>query len=87
MNKIHPFPLPVGPEATWNAQEHQAAANHYWYEIMGVDRDASNYRPYLSLLESAFNRHTRYAKRLRASPIPFAAPCAPPSPQTGRAEA
>lgn len=62
----NPFPLPAGPEANWGAREHQAAANYYWYKIMGVDREEPNYRPYLSLLESAHKRHTRYAVRLRA---------------------
>jgi len=62
----HPFPFPAGPEANWTAGEHQAAANRYHYDIMGVDRSEPNYRPHLSLLESAFNRHSRYARALRA---------------------
>lgn len=61
----HPFPHPGGYESLWGAKEHQAAANHYWYEIMGVDRNDPNYRPYLSLLESEFNRHTRKAAAIR----------------------
>jgi hypothetical protein len=62
----NPFPLPTGLESSWRAADHQTAANHYWYKIMGVDRLEPNYRPHLSLLESAHKRHTRYATRLRA---------------------
>lgn len=61
----HPFPLPSGLEAGWSVQEWQAAANHYWYEIMGVDRSEPNYRPLLSLLEAAHAHATRHARALR----------------------
>ncbi len=60
----HPFPYPKGPETSWTAKEWQAAANHYWYEMMGLER-VGNYRPVLSLLESAFRRCTRKARYLR----------------------
>lgn len=63
----HPFPHPGGYESLWSAKEHQAAANHYWYKIMGVDREDPNYRPYLSLLEAAFKRHTSKAKAMRSN--------------------
>jgi len=63
----HPFPLPRGNQGDWTAREWQAAANFYHYEIMGVDRDEPNYRPHLSLLESAFAHATRKARALRAA--------------------
>lgn len=63
----HPFPLPVGPSASWDARTWQAAANHYWYEIMGVDRTVPNYRPLLSLLEAAHGEATRKASALRSA--------------------
>jgi hypothetical protein len=63
----HPFPLPAGPEAAWTARQWQAAANFYHYEIMGVDRAEPNYRPTLSLLESAHRHAQRRAAALRAT--------------------
>lgn len=63
----HPFPLPSGNEADWTARQWQAAANHYHYEVMGVDRNEPNYRPLLSLLESARNHAQRRARALRAN--------------------
>lgn len=62
----HPFPMPHGPERMWSHVEHQRAANHYWYEVVELDRTQPNYRPILSLLQAAFARHSRYARRLRA---------------------
>ena len=67
----HPFPLPRGFESDWTAREWQSAANHYWYEIQGVDRSELNYRPVLSLLESAFRHATRKAQALRAVAASF----------------
>lgn len=62
----HPFPLPRGLESDWTARDWQAAANHYHYEIMSVDRvNDANYRPLLSLLEAAFNHASRRAKAAR----------------------
>lgn len=62
----HPFPMPQGPQGSWDARQWQAAANYYWYEIMGIDRSEPNYRPYLSMLESAYAHATRKARALRA---------------------
>jgi len=63
----HPFPFPSGNQSDWTAREWQAAANRYWYDIMGVDRGEPNYRPRLSLLESAHKHATRRARQLRAA--------------------
>ena len=57
----HPWPLPAGPQANWNTRDWQAAANFYHYEIMGIDYDAPNYRPTLSLLEDGFKHAQRKA--------------------------
>ncbi len=59
--------MPAGFESSWDARQWQAAANHYWYEIMGVDRSEPNYRPVLSLLEAAHAHATRRAKALRVA--------------------
>lgn len=63
----HPFPLPTGPQAAWDARRWQSAANFYHYEIMGVDRTEPNYRPTLSLLEDGFRHAQRRARALRAA--------------------
>jgi hypothetical protein len=67
MDTQHPFPLPQGNQAEWTARQWQAAANHYWYEIMGVDREEPNYRPLLSILEDAHRHATRRSAATRAT--------------------
>lgn len=62
-----PFPFPAGNQGDWTAAQWQAAANRYWYDIMGVDRSEPNYRPVLSLLESAFKHASSKARALRAA--------------------
>lgn len=64
-NPPHPFPFPTGNRADWTARDWQAAANRYWYDIMGVDRSEPNYRPQLSMLEAAHKEATRKAAALR----------------------
>ncbi len=63
----HPFPLPVGLESEWTAKQWQQAANFYWYERMGVER-VGNYRPTMSLLETAY-KHAVRMKRMKESEI------------------
>ena len=63
----HPFPYPQGNRADWTARDWQAAANRYYYDMMGVDKSEPNYRSHLSTLEAGFNEATRKAKALRAA--------------------
>lgn len=65
----HPFPMPTGNRADWTARDWQAAANRYWFDIMAVDRSESNYRPTLSMLESAHQHATRRARALRKATV------------------
>lgn len=66
-SRTHPWPYPTMPKSLWGAAEWQAAANHYWYEKMEVDTDDPNYRPVLSLLESAHRHAVRQAQAYRAA--------------------
>jgi hypothetical protein len=72
----HPFPLPAGAQSAWTLREHQAAANHYWYEAQGYNESAyqcgdcdANYKPMQTMMLAAHADHTRKAQALRRAQV------------------
>lgn len=59
------FVMPIGDEGDWKAIDYQRAANVYYIKIGRIDKRYPNYRPTLSLLESAMNRYNRIARQKR----------------------
>ena len=61
------FAMPRGSESEWQAVDFQRAANVKFLMMGRVDKRFPNYRPTLSILESAFQRYTRKARQMRAA--------------------